>query len=317
MNKPHPRVTVAMSAYNAASTVREAVASILWQDMSEWELIIAEDGSTDDTARVLESIDDHRIHILADGGNRGKPARMNQIIKLARAPLMAIMDADDIAYPKRLGMQVEHLEAYPHIDLLASGMATFDECGRLGRWRRLGIRHNSIVRHPWLGFHFNSPTWVGRTSWFRQFGYREDLRAAEDEDLLLRSHRSSHFAGLPDILQAYRIDQWTLSKARRMRRDHIRALVSDGWTNRDPRHLAGIAMHIAKFGREIAAVVAGGEQRLLDHRALPLEPSARMRLKGLLRTLALARFDEDDGQSAPGNLADRAQSQQAPRGVTE
>ncbi len=283
--RARPRVTVAMAAYNAASTIREAVASILWQDLSDWELLVAEDGSNDDTAAILATIRDPRIRVLRDGRNLGKPTRMNQLISVARAPLIAIMDADDIAYPQRLRLQVQHMEAYPHIDLLATGMATFDDAGRLGLWRRLGIRHDSIVRHPWLGFHFNSPTWVGRTAWFKAYGYREDLRAAEDEDLLLRSYRRSHFAGLPDILQAYRIDQWNFGKARRMRRDHVRALVSDGLAARDPRALLGIIVHLAKFARELGAVATGAEQRLLDYRALELPARDLVELRALLGKL--------------------------------
>ncbi|NNE69516.1 MAG: glycosyltransferase family 2 protein [Rhodothermales bacterium] len=274
-----------MAAYNAAATIREAVASILWQSLSDWELIIAEDGSTDGTLGVIAGLSDNRIRVLSDGTNRGKPVRMNQIIDQAQAPYLAIMDADDFSYPTRLERQVSHLEANPHVDLLASGMATFDEGGHAGRWRRLRTEHADIVRHPWLGFHFNSPTWVGKTAWFQHHRYSEGLRVAEDEDLLLRASATSVLEALPELLMAYRIDQWTWSKARSMRRDHAKALARAAMRQRDLRPLAGVAVHGAKLLREGLAVATGREEVLLRKRALSLSGRETERLRTLYARL--------------------------------
>lgn len=271
-----PQVSVAMAAYNAGDTVRQAVDSIAWQTLKDWELLIAEDGSLDRTPTVLAGYQDPRITVFSDGRNRGKPARMNELIDRARAPYLAIMDADDIAYPERLELQFRYLETHPKVDLLATGMATFDEKGRMGRWRRLQLRHDSIVARPWSGYHFNSPTWMGKTAWFRRHRYRDDLRAAEDEDLLLRAARESRLAGLDELLLAYRIDQWSWKKARRMRKDHVRALLHAARIHRDPRLLSGVLMHGAKLLREGLAVWSGREEKVLAHRELPLtEPESR------------------------------------------
>ncbi|MBO6576732.1 MAG: glycosyltransferase family 2 protein [Rhodothermales bacterium] len=277
-----PRVTVAMAAYNAETTLVEAVESILWQTLGDWELLIAEDGSSDGTPALAQSWKDPRIRVLKDGFNRGKPVRMNQMIRAARAPLFAIMDADDIAYPTRLEKQVAFMEAHPEVDLLAAGMATFDGEGNVGRWRRMRTEHEEIARTPWLGFHFNSPTWLGRTEWFERYRYREDLRAAEDEDLLLRAVEDSRFAALPELLLAYRIDRWSWSKARRMRRDHVRSLFEAAKQQRDVRPMAGIAIHGAKLLREGLAVAAGKQEDILAHRSLTLSRTDEATLRDLL-----------------------------------
>ena len=275
-----------MSAFNAVRTIGAAVRSIQQQTVRDFELVIADDGSTDQTAGVLAGFADSRIHLLSDGSNLGKPSRMNQIIRGARAPLLAVMDADDIAYPERLERQIEFLDAHPEVDLVAAGMATFDEAGRLGLWRRLRTEHDRIARNPWLGFHFNSPTWMGRTAWFQRHLYTEGLRAAEDEDLLLRAYRTSRFAGLPEILLAYRIDQWSWSKARRMRGDHVRSLIRHLSERGEWRSILGIGMHGAKLAREGMAVATGMSGRLLQYRALPLPADEEARLAGILERVA-------------------------------
>ena len=281
-----PRVTVAMAAYNAESTLVEAIESVLWQTMDDWELLVADDGSTDRTSEILAGFRDPRIRPVGDARNRGKPARMNQMIASARAPLLAVMDADDLSFPERLAVQCRFMDSHPEIDLMAAGMATFDELGRLGRWKRLGVEHSDIVARPWEGFHFNSPTWMGRTEWFARFKYREDLQAAEDEDLLLRSYRTSRFAGITSVLLAYRIDQWSWKKAKKMRRDHVRALLAEVRRAGNPTAAAGVILHAAKLGREGLAVLTGQQQRVLDHRIKPLPEEEEAYLRVLLSRMS-------------------------------
>ena len=114
-----PMVTVAMSVHNAAPTLESALQSILWQTFQDWELIVVDDGSTDQTPRILSRFTDRRVRLVqGEEGQKGLAFRLNQCVQLARGKYIARMDADDISYPERLERQVQYLETHPDIDLL-------------------------------------------------------------------------------------------------------------------------------------------------------------------------------------------------------
>lgn len=115
-----PRISVMMPAYNAGRYIAEAVQSVLDQQGVELELIIIDDGSTDDTEQVIRSFTDPRILYVRNSANRGLVAALNEGLDLANAALIARMDADDIMLPGRLAEQAAFLTAHPEIDLVAA-----------------------------------------------------------------------------------------------------------------------------------------------------------------------------------------------------
>ena len=100
-----PEVSVVLPAFNAAQTIERAARSILDQTFSDIELIVVDDGSNDDTVRVVRSINDPRLQ-LTRCRHRGVAMTANAATELARAPLIARMDADDVSHPQRLEKQV-------------------------------------------------------------------------------------------------------------------------------------------------------------------------------------------------------------------
>ena len=90
-----------MPVYNAGKYLRLAVLSIVRQTFTDWELLIVDDGSTDNALQGIADIDDARIRILRDGKNKGLAARLNECIDLARGKYFARMDQDDVSYPER------------------------------------------------------------------------------------------------------------------------------------------------------------------------------------------------------------------------
>lgn len=114
-----PRVSVLLPVYNAAATLPAAVESIVRQSFSDWELLLINDGSTDETQTVAEhfAAADKRIQLLSFTGNRGITAALNAGIEKAQGEYIARMDADDISHPARLQQQTQFLDAHPGIGL--------------------------------------------------------------------------------------------------------------------------------------------------------------------------------------------------------
>ena len=201
-----PLVTVAMPVYNAGKYLRLAVMSIVNQTFTSWELLIIDDGSTDDALKSIEDIVDARIRILRDGKNKGLAARLNECIDMARGQYLARMDQDDVSYPERFKYQIEALQKYRKLDLVGARAITIDENNQVTGLFPYAISHKEICAQPWRGFYLTHPTWMGRIEWFRKHRYTvPGPYFSEDQDLLLRSYRNSRFATLDEILFAYRI----------------------------------------------------------------------------------------------------------------
>jgi len=201
-----PLVTVAMPVYNAGQYLRLAVLSIVQQTFTNWELLIIDDGSTDNAIQAIEGIEDSRIRIISDGLNKGLAVRLNEAIDMARGQYLARMDQDDVSYPERFARQIAALQDDSALDLVATRTLTIDEGNRMTGLFPYSLSHGEICAHPWRGFYFPHPTWMGRVEWFRQYRYTlPGLYFCEDQELLLRSYSNSRFATLDEVLFAYRI----------------------------------------------------------------------------------------------------------------
>ncbi len=203
-----PRVTVAMPIYNAGKYLRLAVLSIVGQTFTDWELLIIDDGSTDNALQNIADIDDARIRIVHDGANLGLAARLNQAIDLARGQYLARMDQDDVSWPQRFARQLAALQNDPALDLVATRAIMIDRNNTVTGWFPCALAHAEICARPWRGFYFPHPTWMGRIEWFRQHRYAvPGPYFCEDQELLLRSYRTSQFATVNDVLFGYRVGE--------------------------------------------------------------------------------------------------------------
>lgn len=218
-NSAAPLLTVAMPIYNAGIYLRLAVLSIVRQTFTNWELIIIDDGSTDNALQSIEGISDSRIRILCDGQNKGLAARLNECIDLARGKYFARMDQDDVSYPERLLRQLTKFDENPALDLVAVRAITIDEHNKATGLFPSALTHDDICAKPWMGFYFPHPTWMGKIEWFRKHRYATPgPYLCEDQELLLRSYLGSRFGTIDEILFAYRIrnnvNQKKLAKTR-------------------------------------------------------------------------------------------------------
>ena len=227
MKSDSPLITIGLSIYNGAATLADAVNSIRSQTYENWELILIDDGSRDESARIAKSFPDPRILALSDGLNKGLPARLNEAVALAKGKYFCRMDQDDVAFPQRLQTQVEFLEAHPDVDLIASSVVVFRDDGSLAGVIEVSQSHEAIGRHPWKGFYFPHPAWMGKRSWFTAHRYVPTADGAEDQLLLYSAFDTSRFAGLREVLLAYREDSRSFRKMFRRRLVFWRAIGAD------------------------------------------------------------------------------------------
>jgi glycosyltransferase involved in cell wall biosynthesis len=194
-----------MPIYNAGHQLRLAVLSIVRQTFHNWELLIIDDGSTDDALQGISDIQDPRIRIIRDGANKGLTARLNEAIDLAQGEYFARMDQDDVSYPERFACQVEMLERDPELDMIAVRTVTISDDNELVGSLPFALTHEEICAKPWRVFYMPHPTWMGHLSWFRTHRYATYF--CEDQELLLRSHAESRFATVDEVLFGYRVRQ--------------------------------------------------------------------------------------------------------------
>lgn len=123
-----PTVTVIIPAYNAAAFVAEAIESVLRQSYSNFELIVIDDGSTDDTASVVATFRDDRLR-LVQHANQGLSQSLNRGIDLSRGEIIAFLDADDVWLPHKLERELAVFDNEEEVGLVFSDFVRFDECG--------------------------------------------------------------------------------------------------------------------------------------------------------------------------------------------
>jgi glycosyltransferase involved in cell wall biosynthesis len=255
---PEPLVSVVMSVHDGAGTVAAAIRSILWQTFPDWELILVNDASTDDTGGICRGFHDSRIQVIEETAQRGLAVRLNQAVNSARGKYIARMDADDIAYPERFARQVNYLESHPIVDLVGHGAVLFKQKGEvIGLYPR-AIHHEDICRRPWWGFPLAHPTWMGKRSWFMNERYDERLMKGQDQELLLRTYRKSQFASLPECLLGYRIESISVQKSAKGRVAYCRRLLADIDDLSSLVHaVQGIGIHGIALARDFVFDLAG------------------------------------------------------------
>jgi glycosyltransferase involved in cell wall biosynthesis len=180
-----PKVSVIIPTYNRAWVLKEAIDSVLAQDFRDFELIVVDDGSTDDTGRILDSYRQDLVAVRQP--NRGVSAARNRGIAAAGGGLIAFLDSDDLWLPHKLSSQIDFFNSNPD--------AVINQTEEI--WIRNGVRVNPKTRHHKssgmifersLGLCLVSPSAVMmKRSLFEEVGlFDEDLPACEDYDLWLR-----------------------------------------------------------------------------------------------------------------------------------
>lgn len=202
-----PAVSVVMPVHNGGRWLLEAIESVLRQTFAPFELIAIDDGSIDGSSQLLERAarEDARIKVVRQP-HLGIVAAMNRGLAEARAPLLARLDADDIAHATRLSKQAEFLSRRPEVGIVGAWAIEIDDSGRIrGRrmpepeprqLKQLLARTNPIIHSAVMA----------RTELLRRLGgYRAAFQTAEDYDLWCRASEVTEIANIPEFLIRYRV----------------------------------------------------------------------------------------------------------------
>jgi glycosyltransferase involved in cell wall biosynthesis len=208
-----PRVSVIMAVHNEASFLEEAVESVLAQSFTDLELIISDDGSTDATPELARSFaerEPHRVRLLRDEQNRGKPFALNRALAVRRGELIAWLDGDDVMLPDKLARQVEALDADSGAAGCAHDAEIFDsDSGEIvGRFSR--VANGSPLRSGGIEMWFD-PTYkmlpsatMIRSSLCPSGGFDERLTFTNDWLFDIEVFRRGRCIALDDVLVRYR-----------------------------------------------------------------------------------------------------------------
>jgi glycosyltransferase involved in cell wall biosynthesis len=196
-----PRVSVVMSVYNGEKHLSEAIESVLYQTMPDFEFVIVNDGSTDRTVEVVNGFNDSRIRLIDQDRNEGVAFSASRACKVAVGTYIARLDADDVCSADRLAVEVEYLDAHPDIGVVGSWVEYVDANGApYDVWRTPllpGVVHWDLL----FGTCIANPTSMIRRTLMRDLGYYDvALRSyGEDYDFWARASDVTRLAniGLP------------------------------------------------------------------------------------------------------------------------
>ncbi len=209
------KVSIIMGVYNCEDILGRSLESVLAQSYSNWEFIICDDGSTDNTYKVLKSYSDldDRVKIVRNVENLGLAASLNKCLKLSSGEYIARQDADDLSLPDRLSKQVEFLELNHDFDFVGTKVIYFDNFGDWGKSNTIQCPEKEDLVY---GPPFCHPSVMFRARCLNDIGgYRVSKMTyrSQDYDLWFRLYSKGYKGyNLDEPLFKYRLDRYSYSK---------------------------------------------------------------------------------------------------------
>lgn len=209
-----PKISVIMSVFNGGRYLREAINSILNQSFADFEFIIIDDASEDDTAGILDEYrrKDDRVIVVHQEKNMGLTKALNRGIRLARGAFIARQDADDVSFSHRFANQLSIFSSNRNVGLVTGWYYIIDEDSNSVLLRRIPhgdivikrLNHENMICHSSVLIRKEVLDWVG--------GYNENLRYGQDKDLWKRLQCRVHV--LQEPIVKYRISTSNISHKR-------------------------------------------------------------------------------------------------------
>jgi glycosyltransferase involved in cell wall biosynthesis len=205
----NPKVTVLMPVYNGEKYIKEALESILQQTFIDFEFLIINDGSTDNSVSIIKSFNDNRIRLIHNEKNSGLVYSLNKGIGLSNGEYIARMDCDDVSIPERLEKQVGFLNSNPGVSAVSAHIRFMNADGELTGYWDNDINTNNwpeiysaLAKHDCIAH----PAVVIRKSVISKYLYRRAQKNVEDWDLWLRMAADGHIIDkINEVLLEYRV----------------------------------------------------------------------------------------------------------------
>lgn len=210
-----PKISVILSVFNGQKYIRESVQSVLSQDFRDFEFLIVNDASSDETRQILDSFHDERIRVIHNSVNLGLTRSLNLALSQARAEYVARQDADDLSMPNRFSEQIDFLDRHPKVGFTGSHVAMIDDHGKkFSHWTMPTV--DSAVRNEIAGGGcFCHGAVMFRTRLVRDIGgYREVFRYAQDLDLWLRLSEFCQMANIGQVLYCMRRSRTSITRTK-------------------------------------------------------------------------------------------------------
>ena len=221
-----PLVSVVIPVFNGQETVKQAIESILAQSFTNFEVIVINDGSTDNTYSVVRAFGDTRVSVISQV-NQGAGAARKKGVEKARGKYIAVQDADDISFPTRLAVQVKFLEDHPR-------------CVAVGTWSRIQGTDNSFRKgheHPtsngelqllmlFDAYFVASSVMIRKSELLNAGNYEPLTNGLEDFELWSRLKDQGDIANVPQVLVTYREMPGSLSRSNLVERNREAVAIS-------------------------------------------------------------------------------------------
>ena len=238
---PNPRVSVVVPTYNRSAMLTRAVRSVLGQTFRDFELLLVDDHSTDDTPVVISRFVDERVRLIRHERNHGQSKALNTGIRAARGEYIAFLDDDDVWLPTKLAAQVAVLDAAPNRTALVHGwFKRIDEDRayptKVLRWNMRGdiVEHMLALRVP-----VPPSLWLMRTAVARALGFDEKVTRCNDADFICRlCEQGWHVDYAPSIVL--------------LKYQHGRGQIMDSTRENLEQHVGFVRQHLTRYADELA-----------------------------------------------------------------
>ena len=284
-SKPAPVLTVLLPVLNGEATLACALTSLLRQTFGDFEIVVLDDGSTDNSASIAAGLGDQRIRVVSDGVQRGLVYRLNEGVVLARGRYIARMDADDVSFQKRFELQMTFLDDHAEVDLLGCRAVAFRNGGSVIGLLPFAVTHEELCARPWNNIPLPHPGWMGRAAWFRANPYRTpEVLRAEDQELLLRASQHSRYACIDEVLLGYRQGAFDLSRTLKARKALWAAQCRIFFARRQSLNLLlASAVSVLKVVVDIVATLPGTRRLWFFRMSEPVCSQVRESLRATLQ----------------------------------
>ncbi|MBN1123647.1 MAG: glycosyltransferase [Sedimentisphaerales bacterium] len=285
-------VTIGTAFYNVGPAIQDMIRSILTQTFERWELILLDDGSTDESYRLAERFRDPRIRLVRRSQNCGIPTVLNAITEMAQGNYIARMDADDLSSPTRIEKQLAYLQNHPEIDLVGTGIVYLDEHENPIGSTSPSEQHKKICANPGKGIGISHGSILAKKRWFEDHLYDASLRRGSDYELLLRSHQQSCYANVSEPLYYYRLaSSFRLTKQLSARLGLARHVSQYYRREKQYGHvLSSLIVPPLKFLAEAGLCLLGRKEYLLSRRYSPLSKEEREKYRMELEQIKSIRI---------------------------